>query len=361
MTMHPVKIGRYVSTALNVLRKPLCVRNAPIHLILENTTVCPFNCIMCSRAREVEDPHHMAFDFYRRIIDEVDPLHLYLSAAGEPLLHPEQPEMIRYASEKGIKTCLVTTLAAHAFPLEELVRSGLDLLKVSMDGASEETYRRIRGTDFHPRVLENVARIGEIKRRTGSPTPFIRFQFVVQKENFREAAEIVRLARRCGVGAVFFKPLSIFRIEDLVADLMGGIDRGEFEASLREARRVARELKVRTNLDDFLSYLLPRHWEVYAGGEEFRPLARHCIVPWFSTFVRIHGEVAFCCYAKIQDAKVGSMAEEPFERIWTGDRYRAMRAVLRTGGFPMQDCRLCVPQRLSHLFNYWKIIPGYHG
>jgi len=69
MTMHPVKIGRYASTAFNVLRKPLRMRNAPIHLILENTTVCPFSCIMCSRAREVEDPHHMAFDLYRRIID----------------------------------------------------------------------------------------------------------------------------------------------------------------------------------------------------------------------------------------------------------------------------------------------------
>lgn len=354
-------IRRYASTARDVVFKPRRVRTSPIHLILENTTVCPFNCIMCSRAEEVRNPHHMAFDSYRRIVDEVDPLHLYLSSAGEPLLHPEQPMMIRYAKGKGINTCIVTTLAAHAFPLEELVESGLDLLKVSIDGATEETYRKIRGTDFYPRVLEKIRRVEEIKRRLGSPTPYIRFQLVVQKENFRETPEIIRLASRSGVGTVFFKPLSILRIEDRIETLMGGIDYDEMRAKLGEAMRLGRELGVRNNLSDFLSYLLPQYWKVYAGGEGFSPLTRHCIVPWFSTFVRIHGEVSFCCYAKVENAKVGSMVGRHFRDIWAGERYGAMRATLRAGGFPLPDCRKCVPQRLSHLFNYWKIIPGYHG
>ena len=75
--------------------------------------------------------------------------------------------------------------------------------------------------------------------------------------------------------------------------------------------------------------------------------------------MRIHGDVAFCCYAKIEDAKVGSMADENFRGIWSGARYSEMRAKLRAGGFPMSDCRLCVPQRLSHLFDYRRIVPGY--
>ncbi|MDD5556858.1 MAG: radical SAM protein [bacterium] len=353
------RLARYARGAKDVLLKPPGVRGNPLHLILETTTVCPFDCIMCSRSKEVTDPHHMAFGFFERILDEVSPLHLYFSSAGEPMLHPEQPRMIAHARRRGIKTCLVTSLAASAFPLEELVTSGLDLLKVSIDGATEETYRAIRGTDFHPRVLAHIAEIAAIRRARGAERPFIRFQFVVQKANYREAPDLVRLAARSGVDAVFFKPLEVLRIEERMDALMGGIPPGGIEASLAEAGRLGRRLGVKTNVDDFLSYQLPNRSKVYAGDPSFEPLSRQCVVPWFSVYVRIHGDVAFCCYGKIEHARVDSMREKGFREIWTGERYREMRSRLRAGGFPLPDCRHCVPQRLSHLVNYRKILPGY--
>jgi MoaA/NifB/PqqE/SkfB family radical SAM enzyme len=237
----------------------------------------------------------------------------------------------------------------------------LDLLKVSIDGADRETYRAIRGVDFLPRVLDNVREINEIKKRLGVQTPFIRFQFVVQKANYREAADVVRLAHRSGVQAVFFKPLEIARIEERVDHLIGGIELESLKASLGEARDAARELGVSTNLDDFIHYLLPNHWQIYKRDRTFRPLAKQCIIPWFSVVVRIHGDVGFCCYAKIEDAKVGNIFEEGFEAVWQGKRYREMRGMLRRGGMPLPKCAFCVPQRLSHLFNYRKVIPGYRG
>lgn len=357
MTLNRYK--RYLIGAKDVVFKPGRVVNPPLHLILENTTVCPFNCIMCSRAKEVKDPHHMEYGFFERIVREVRPLHLYFSSAGEPMLHPEQPRMIRHAGERGIRTCLVTSLAASAFPLKDLVTSGLDLLKISIDGATEETYRSIRGTDFFPRVLEHVDEIGALKRSLGRTRPFLRFQFVVQKANYREASAVVRLARRHGVEAVFFKPLEILRIEERVDCLMGDVDYGDLVACLTEARDIGRETGVKTNLDDFLSYQLPNRWKVYRGDPGFRPLTAQCVVPWFSVYVRIHGEVAFCCYAKVEDARVDSMRDKDFAGIWSGKRYGERRAMLRAGGFPMPACHHCVPQRLSHLIDYRRVLPGY--
>jgi MoaA/NifB/PqqE/SkfB family radical SAM enzyme len=355
----PNRYFRYLTGAKNVVLKPLLVRDRPLHIILENTTVCPFDCIMCSRSKEVLDPHHMEFSRFKKIIDDVRPLHVYLSAAGEPLLHPEQPKMIRYATEQGCRVCVVTTLAALAFPVEELVRSGLDLIKVSIDGSTAETYRNIRGTDFFPRVLKYIANINELKKKLGQGKPFLRFQFVVQKANYREAAGVVRLAHEHGVDAVFFKPLEIERIEERVDHLIGGIDYNDLKANLEEARKESRKLGVRTNLDDFLRYLLPNYWKIYKGDPSFRPLSKQCIIPWFSVVVRIHGDVGFCCYAKIEDAKVGNLFKEDFASIWKGERYRKMRAELRRGDFAMPKCAFCVPQRLSHLLDYRKVVPGY--
>lgn len=353
------KYKRYLLGAKDVVFKPPNIRNRPLHVILENTTVCPFDCIMCSRSKEVKDPHHMSFDRFKKIVDDVNPLHIYLSAAGEPLLHPEQPRMIRYASDRGCRICVVTTLAALAFPMEELLTCGLDLIKVSIDGATEETYRKIRGTDFFPKVLKYLEDINRLKKKMGLEKPFLRFQFVVQEANYREAAGVVRLAHRCGLDAVFFKPLEIARIEERVNNLIGGVEYEDLRASLEEARRESRRLGISTNLDDFLTYLLPNYWKIYKRDRNFRPLSRHCIIPWFSVVVRIHGDVGFCCYAKIEDAKVGNLFEEDFATIWQGDRYMEMRAKLRSGDFPMPKCAFCVPQRLSHLFDYRKVIPGY--
>lgn len=355
------KLLRYLVGAKDVVVKPGRVKNPPLHLILENTTVCPFNCIMCSRSKEVTDPRHMSFEDFAKIIEDVDPLHVYLSAAGEPLLHPEQPRMIRHLKDRGCKVCLVTTLAALAFPLEDLVASGLDLLKVSIDGATEETYRKIRGTDFFPRVLKSIEEINDLKKKRGSETPFIRFQFVVQKANYREAADVVRLAHRLGIDAVFFKPLEIGRIEERVDHLIGGVDYDDLKRHLAEAKRAGEELGVNTNLDDFLSYLLPNQWKIYNGDPSFEPLSGQCIIPWFSVVVRISGDVGFCCYAKIEDAKVGNLFEQDFKSIWKGEKYRVMRRSLRRGEFAVPKCAFCTPQRLSHLFDYRKVIPGYGG
>jgi len=353
------KYGRYIGCMKDLAFRPARVRALPVHLILETTTVCPFNCIMCSRAKEVADPHHMEFGFFSRILDEVAPLHLYLSSAGEPLLHPETPRMVRHSKEKGIKTCLVTSLAAAAFPIGDLVNSGLDLLKISVDGATENTYRKVRGTDFFPRVVKTIGEIAEIKKKRGVERPYMRFQFVVQKENYKEAPALVRLADSLGVGAVYFKPLEVLRIEERVGDLMGGVGYDEMRESLAEARAVSRSLGVKTNLDDFLSYQLRMRWPLYEGNGLPAPLSRTCIVPWFSTYVRIHGDVAFCCYAKVEDARVGAMREGDFRSIWSGEKYSRMRRALRAGEFPLPDCGHCVPQRLAHLVDYRRIIPGY--
>ena len=353
------KINRYITGAKDVVLKPPHVRNSPLHLIMENTTICPFNCIMCSRSKEVKDPHHMEFDLFKKVIEDIDPLHVYIASSGESLLHPEQPKMIRFVKKRGAKVSLVTSLAALAFPLEELVESGIDLLKVSIDGANEETYKSIRGTDFFPRVLKYIEDINAIKKKLGVNTPFIRFQFVVQKANYKDSADLVRLAHRYKLDAVFFKPLEIERIEERVDHLIGGVDYNDLRECLVDARKVSRELGMKTNLDDFLTYLLPNYWKVYNNTPIIPPLSTQCVIPWFSVRVRIQGDVGFCCYAKLEDAKMGNLLDEDFREIWTGERYGKMRATLRKGGFPMHKCEFCVPQRLSNLFAYRKVIPGY--
>jgi MoaA/NifB/PqqE/SkfB family radical SAM enzyme len=109
----------------------------------------------------------MDFDLYKKIIDEPAG-HVYdinLAYRGESIFHKGLPDMIRYASEKGIKTRLHTnaTLLNEKWS-RTLIDSGLDLLSFSFDVFQKEPYQKIRiGSNFE-KTLGNILQFLRIKK-----------------------------------------------------------------------------------------------------------------------------------------------------------------------------------------------------
>jgi len=86
---------------------------------------------------------------------------LRFAAIGEPLLHPCISEMISYASEKKIADS-IDVLTNAALLTErmscELIKAGLSILRVSLQGLSSEEYKANCGVDVKFEVIkENVA------------------------------------------------------------------------------------------------------------------------------------------------------------------------------------------------------------
>lgn len=159
---------------------------------LEVTNHCNLNCVMCPRDTMKRPKGYMEFDFFREVIDQIPPhrlekswLHLY----GEPLLHPKLPDMIRYAKEKveieqiGISTNCVLLDEEKA---ESLLSSPLDMLVLSVDGATQETYEKIRRKGAFDKVVENVARFIEMRKERGSSRPTVWVQIIEMQDNFDE-------------------------------------------------------------------------------------------------------------------------------------------------------------------------------
>ena len=92
---------RYLRTGADLLLKPKRKSNMPMHIILEHTTYCPFNCVMCPRKDEVSRPNHMSLSRFKTIIDQIRPGKVYLAPNGESLVHPEFCELVRYAKSTG--------------------------------------------------------------------------------------------------------------------------------------------------------------------------------------------------------------------------------------------------------------------
>jgi len=76
---------------------------------------------------------------------------------------------------------------------------------ISFDAGTEETYNNTRRGGHWPTLLENCAAMGKL-RETGEVRT-LRFDFVVQKANFREMKAFVHLARSLGAGRACFSQM----------------------------------------------------------------------------------------------------------------------------------------------------------
>src|SRR5947209_6666893 len=144
----------------------------PTFLQVEPVGQCNLRCQMCPIQFRTDGPPHgppafMAFQTFTGLVDENPRLEtLHLQGLGEPLMHPRFVDMVRYAAGRGIR---VTTNSNFTLVNERkaaaIVDSGLDCLHVSIDGATTETYERIRVRARFEKVLGNLRLLNAAKER----------------------------------------------------------------------------------------------------------------------------------------------------------------------------------------------------
>jgi radical SAM protein with 4Fe4S-binding SPASM domain len=190
-----------------------------------------------------------------------------------------------------------------------LLRSGLDVLILSVDGASQETYSTFRKDGDFAKVAASVAWLTAEKKRLGMTKPRIELQFIVMRHNEHELDEMRRLAREWGVDKLRIKTV--------------GADDAETKHLIPKSR------------------LLSRY---DASGDAPNTVHAFCSMAWDHTVINVDGSVTPCCYLRpdMGDAFVmGNVFERPFREIWRGSRYRAFRAQMLEGRASMPVCGRC--------------------
>src|SRR5947209_4781862 len=241
--------------------------NPPKFLQVEPVGQCNLRCQMCPIQFRRDGPPHgplafMEFDLFRRLLDDLPGLEeLQLQGLGEPMMHPKFFDMVSLAVGRGIKVGTNTNLTYLTARRAELcVTSELSDLHASVDGATAETYERIRVRARFDKILANLERLVETRRRLGSETPRIRMVVVAMRQNLHEFADLVRLAHRLSIDSIFvqhlchdfgesslpehYRPMREFVDEQTLV----GEDPERIERFFQEARSVAVELGVQLRL-----------------------------------------------------------------------------------------------------------------
>lgn len=135
-----------------------------------------------------------------------------IAADGEPLLHPHAVEMVAYAKGKGVTVALTTNgIALTEKYSTRLLETGIDVIDVSIDAATPETYGKVRGgrrgANFYFSLERNVR--GLIGMRDAA-APRYRTQIMVnmidQPLAHDEVDEFIRKWKELGADAVLVRP-----------------------------------------------------------------------------------------------------------------------------------------------------------
>src|SRR5689334_13490947 len=176
---------------------------SPTYVQIEPVGQCNLRCQMCPIQFRRDGPPYgppafMKFETFTRIIDELPGLReLHLQGLGEPMMHPRFADMVAYAVRKNVRVTTNSNLTLlNPARAERCVTSGLDCIHVSIDGATPQTYERIRVRARLERVLHNVELVLDARRRLESRRPRLRMVVVIMRQNLHELPDLVRLAKR---------------------------------------------------------------------------------------------------------------------------------------------------------------------
>jgi len=330
---------------MDLLPRPTVVPALPRALYVETTNRCDSKCQTCIRTfQTLEPPKDLTLAELRAIVDQFPVLdRVTLNGIGEPLLNRELFAMVSYLKAKGTAVAFNSdAIGLTARKAAALLDAAPDEYRVSMDAATPETYRAVRGVDQFDRVVANVARLAALKAERGAATPRLSLWFTAMRVNLEELPAFVDLAARLGVPEVHVQRLVFYGDGLAVAEqsLHGQLQARE-ASLLEEAERRAEAAGI-----DLHASGLTTPTKSLAGAADGTPRPwAGCQRPWTLSYVTANGNVLPCCIApwtarRYREALLGNALQEPFAEIWNGTPYQQFRKTFESD-VPPDPCRGC--------------------
>lgn len=300
--------------------------DSPYSVLLSPTDYCNIKCVFCPFHGKVKDgslrkPEIMSFDLYKTIIDQLTEFPNKLRALifcgrGEPTLHKNLPEMIRYAKEKNITDSI--RLTTNGFNLSpelnrRLIDAGLDYMKISVPAIDKQTCFDVTGVMFDlEKYIGNIRHLYESKGDNmtiycniknvalggigrGEPIPVLAEQFY----------------------SMFDKICDYCHIENIVPQVIRNLTKNE----LREMW-----------IENF-------EWKsIYNFSDNFETSV--CERLFYHFTVNSIGNVFPCDLNEKEGQLLGNVKNTTLQKIWNGDILNKLRIAFLKGETPL-SCAEC--------------------
>ena len=293
------------------LKKPLRW-GQPISISLEPVSFCNLRCPQCPAGNGslTRKKSFINFNIAKSVIDQSykQLVNLFLYFQGEPLLYPALCELIKYAKNKNI-FCATSTNAQFIDidKAKDLVKSGLDHIIISLDGADQKTYATYRIGGNIAKVLSSIENLEAAKRELKSKTPFVEVQFIVFKHNQHQIEQVKKLALSKGANLVSIKTAQIY---------------ADFETWLPDNK-------------------YSRYKKQNGNYVQKRKLKNRCWRLWNSIVVTVEGDILPCCYDKNAKYAFGNLKNETIKNVIGNHKFKKFASTLLHNQNSIDICNNC--------------------
>lgn len=287
-------MSKYDNEYCKALAKRIGLKNLddcryfPKYFTIETCNNCNARCTMCSKGQAGTKKMQIMEDaLFDKIIKDIEEYSdwiemICLNSDGEPLLDKKIALRIKQLKDIGIKHVNISTNAQLLTreKIEELLESGLDDLRISIDGFTKETYEKIRqGLDYDI-VKENALNMIRVRNETKSSMK-MRIRLVELEENASERGDFLEF----------------------------------WQSKLGEGDKVQ---------------LMPMHtWSGEIAEEEKEKIEscadKPCVSVFSSFAINYDGEVQLCDSDVKQQEIVGDIRKQSVCEIWQGEKMELIR------------------------------------
>jgi hypothetical protein len=241
-------------------QRDLNIAALPKRLYIECTAACNISCAQACCAPETgitrtRQSGMLDFEIFRRVVDEAGPSleRIEFFNYGEAFLHKRAIEMCEYIKSHFPNVYLYTSTNGLAFNEEQvrrLVRSGIDEVTFSIDGATQESYVTYRQRGDFAKAIRNMRAAADEKHAAGRDLPFLNWRYILFNHN--DSDEEMDLARRIAAEAGIDR--LCWELTDHPEDMFSR----RFMPGTPEYDRIAHEVWDRTGLGNAIPGATPR-------------------------------------------------------------------------------------------------------
>jgi MoaA/NifB/PqqE/SkfB family radical SAM enzyme len=326
---------------------------------IEPTTICNLECAMCIRQGWEEPLGRMTQATFQHILDglvRLEPLpKVFFGGLGEPLFHRRTIEWISQVKTLGAQVELITNgTALTEKRSRQLIDAGLDVLWVSIDGASPESYADVRLGAELPRVIKNLERFRSMRTGMYIRHPAMGIAFVAMRRNIADLPKVIKLGRSLGA--------TLFSISNVVPYTEEMLDEQLYNRALRNITYISSpwlpsislpKLDINNHTQEALFQALNSGCYVSLAGSNLSEANDVCnFIASGSMSIAWDGGVSPCwplmhthvTYLHHKERRVrrhivGNVNQMDLGEIWMDPAYLEYRTMVQGFGFP--PCTFC--------------------
>ena len=286
-------------------------RPFPVTMEIDLTNNCNHRCSFCFYADKIGRGKMPTLDknILKKTIEDLKKLDtrgISFTGGGEPMLHPDFYEIIKFTKNQGLDVGLITNGSAIVESKMINLLENLTWIRISMAGGDSNSYQKVQGVDQFEKVIINISNLSKAKNNLKLNTN-IGIRILITKDNL---ISLETLPKHLNYKLVNYIQLAPDQFTN---------DNGQFWNS-ESTQKIFKDFE--NNMKNLSINVLTTN---YVWSQKNLSIPRKCYAHYFQTAITAEGDLIFCKNARGENKFIiGNIYKDKLINIWNSKNNKSI-------------------------------------